>query len=402
MSDNPDNQVWLLSHSYLPARGGIENYLSEVSRKLCEKGYRPTVICRRQNPELAEEEEIAGVRVIRHPDFSVPRSRLFTKHLYLANRLTAWLKASRLCRDGWAICRYPHYQYALSSLIQRCPSLYLPGAIWPAQTSLASRGRGFKERVFARLAGKQVARLERFALTSADHISVFSRNMRSQVNGFYGIDPRKISINPPGVNPARFRPRPQQPELTALLNLPPGIPRILYLGRLSPEKNLIFLIRVLAELLKQNRALLLIVGDGPDREASEGEAKLLRCADSIRWVGATSEPEIYYSISDIFVSLSLYEPFGQNLIEAMASGLPVIALKSSPPRIMTAAEEIIAEGANGYTVSGEPPELRTRIEELLSSPRSRERMGQRGREICQERFSWERHIKKLLSLTADR
>lgn len=400
MKTNRHNQVWLLSHSYFPARGGIENYLSEVARILLEQGYRPTIICRRQRPGLAKEEEIAGVRVIRHPDFPVPRNKLFSKHLFLTDQLSSWLREKPFCREGWAICRYPHYQYALSSLPNRCPAFYLPGAIWPIQARLAVSGRGIKERFFAWKAVKQVATLEKHALATTDRIVVFSHNMRSQMKNFYAIDPSQVVINPPGVDTDRFRPGNPNPELEASLNLRSGTPRILYLGRLSPEKNLIFLIRSLSALLKQNRALLLIVGDGSAKRTVKQEADHLRCSHSIRMVNATSQPQMYYSISDVFISPSLYEPFGQNILEAMASGLPVIALRSSPPRILTAAEEIIEEGVSGYTIAADPDHLRAKVEELLSSPQLRARMGQRGREICGERFTWERHCRRLLALFA--
>ena len=142
MSENPNNQVWLLSHSYLPARGGIENYLREVSRCLLALGYRPAVICR-GGPGLAAEEVIEGTRVIRHPDFPVPRAKLFSKHLYLAGRIAGWLQESPYCRTGWTLSRYPHYQYALSALDGRCPGMYLPAAIWPALAPLSAAAGGW-------------------------------------------------------------------------------------------------------------------------------------------------------------------------------------------------------------------------------------------------------------------
>jgi len=401
VSNNTDNQVWLLSHSYLPARGGIETYLRELSRRLIGQGLQPAVICR-GGPDLPAEEEIEGVRVIRHPDFPVPRSRLFSKHLYFAGKIAAWLKASPYCCTGWALCRYPHYQFALSTLDDRCPSLYLPAAVWPALAPLAAAAGGPKARFFELWWRRQVACLEKKALRQADRVAVFSRNMISQLERFYGLAPRSATVIPPGVDTERFRPRPPDPETLRRLGLPEGAPRILFLGRLSPEKNLIFLLRSLEPLMKNNRAALLLAGDGPLRAPLERKIQSRGLETTVRLLPPTGRPEDYYQLGDIFVSPSRYESFGQSILEAMASGLPVIALKSSPPRIMTAAEEIIEEGASGYTVSGEPSELRTRIEELLSSPRSRERMGQRGREICRERFSWERHVKKLLSLTADR
>ncbi len=395
MSENPNNQVWLLSHSYLPARGGIENYLREVSRFLLALGYRPAVICR-GGKGLAPEEVIEGTRVIRHPDFPVPRTKLFTKHLYLAGKISEWLKAGPYCRDGWTLCRYPHYQFALSSLADRCPGIYLPAAIWPALAPLAAAAGGGKERFFELFWRRQVTFLERESLRRADRVMVFSGNLLSQIERYHAIDPRTIVINPPGVDTGRFRPRPPDRDRLLSLDINPEKPRILFLGRFSPEKNLLFLLQALRPLLQGSRCCLLLAGDGPLRRTLEKEIRRRGLEAAVRLMPPPGRPEDFYSLGDIFVSPSNYESFGQTILEAMASGLPVVALKSSPPKVLTAAEEIIEQGASGYTVSEDPEELRKKIEELLPSPACREELGRRGWEICRERFSWEKHVNNLL------
>ncbi len=388
-------KVWLLSHSYLPARGGIENYLRELSRRLIGRGYQPTVICR-GGAGRAEEEEIEGVRVIRHPDFAVPRAKLFSKHLYLAGKIAGWLGERPYCREGWALCRYPHYQFAFSSIPDRCPGIYLPAAAWPALAPLAAATGGWKERWFELWWRRQTAYLERESLRQADRIMVFSRNIRHQMERLHGIAPHSFTINPPGVDLDRFHPRPPDKGILASLRLDSGKPRILYIGRFSPEKNLAFLLRTLAPLLRESRADLLLAGEGPSRPALEQEIERHNLHQSVRLLSPTDRPEDLYPLGDIFVSPSRYEAFGQTLLEAMASGLPVVALQSAPPRILTAAEEVIEDGRSGYAVSEDPADLRQRVENLLSSPQLRDEMGRRGREICREHFSWDRHIEMIL------
>jgi glycosyltransferase involved in cell wall biosynthesis len=390
-------KIWMLSHTYLPAVGGIENYLREVGKVLLKKGHQPIVICRRHLSDLPEEETIEGIRVIRHPDFPVPRSKLFSKHLYLAEQIAAWLRGSPYGREGWALCRYPHYQFALSSLADCCPSIYLPASVWPALAPLSTSAGSLKERFFELWWRRQVSFLEKESLQRASRVAVFSRNMIDQLKNLYGIEPKTVIINPPGVDTDRFHPGPPDPVLLRSLNLPPETPLVLFLGRLSPEKNLIFLVRSLSPLLRENRAILIIAGEGPMKLAIERESKKLGCSDSIRLVGSTEGPQKFYAIADIFVSPSRYESFGQSILEAMASGLPVVALKSSPPRIMTAAEEIIEEGASGYAIPEDGAALREKIEALLNSPPLREAMGRKGREICLERFTWEDHVSGLLN-----
>lgn len=387
----------MLSHTYLPAIGGIENYLREVGKVLLKNGHRPIVICRRHLSDLPEEETIEGIRVIRHPDFPVPRSKLYSKHTYLTEQIASWLRESSYCRDGLALCRYPHYQYVLSSLTGHCPCAYLPASVWPALAPLTVSAGSIKERFFAWLWRKQVSTLERVALEKASRVIVFSRNMRDQLESFYGIDPDSVVINPPGVDTNRFRPRPPDSELLRSLNLRPETPRVLFLGRFSPEKNLVFLVRSLSPLLRAGKVNLLLAGEGPLKLTLKRKINRMKLGAAVRVVNPMVKPEKTYSLADIFVSASRYESFGQSILEAMASGLLVVALKHSPPRIMAAASEIIEEGASGFTIPEDGTALRAKVEDILSSPRLREEMGKRGREICRERFTWDGHVSRILS-----
>jgi len=108
-------------------------------------------------------------------------------------------------------------------------------------------------------------------------------------------------------------------------------------------------------------------------------------------------PEAYYSLAKIFVSVSRYESFGQTILEAMASELPVVALKDDQAGIRVAAGEIVRDGETGYLVPENPSSLRAKIEMLLQDEELRRELGLRGREVCRERFSWGRHIDSLLA-----
>lgn len=395
-----EDQIWFLSHAYLPAIGGIENYLREIGRHFLKIGYRVGVICRRTDPHLPEEEEIEGVRVIRHPDFAVPGRHLPAKHRYLTGEIARWLEESELLREGLVICRYPHYQCALSRLGEAPPSLYIPASVWPALAARMIPPGRIKEKIFARIWRRQVTILEKTALEEAGRVVVFSHNMLAQLKDYYGIAPERITVNPPGVDPNRFAPELPDPSLREELQLHPGIPVVMYVGRFSPEKNLLFLLRSLSPLLKEGKARLLIVGEGPTRGTLEGEIEARGVRDAVRFTGRVREPEKYYPLADVFVSVSRYESFGQSILEAMASGLPVVALEHSPPRVMVAAPEIIEDGASGFTVPENGAAFRAKVEQLLSSPRLREEMGRRGREICLERFAWEDHVSGLIAAVA--
>jgi glycosyltransferase involved in cell wall biosynthesis len=389
-------RVWFLSHTFYPARGGIENYLAEVSRRALALGHRPAVVCRRHLPDLPEREEWEGVEIIRHPDFSFSPLSLFRKPVAFAERLSRWLAAEGLVRDGIAVCRYPHYGAALGALPGAAPAVYLPAALHVHLAGLAVRGGSLKERLFFRFWKKQIRELEGNALRSASRIMVFSRLLGKALAEEYGIPAEKMEINPPGVDALRFSPGERSDALARTLSLPPGSKIVLALGRLSPEKNIPFLIASLRPLLRARACALLLIGDGPSRTEVEKIRKEQGLEREIILAGQTDHPEGYYRLADVFVSASRYESFGQAILEAMSSGVPVVALKNSPPTVRVAAGEIVEDGRSGCLVAEDAEALGAAVGRLLSDEGLRRRLAAAGREVCRTRFTWERHLEGIL------
>ncbi|MEH6413489.1 glycosyltransferase [Pseudomonas sp. CGJS7] len=106
---------------------------------------------------------------------------------------------------------------------------------------------------------------------------------------------------------------------------PGTTPVILSVGRLSPEKNFAGLIRAYAGLRLPMRVHLAIIGEGPQREALQALIDELGLCERVRLLGQQANPYAYMRRSRVFVLASLFEGFGNVLIEAMASGAPVIS-----------------------------------------------------------------------------
>ena len=117
-----------------------------------------------------------------------------------------------------------------------------------------------------------------------------------------------------------------------------------YVGRLAPEKNLSMLLRTFYGVaMTYDHVRLLIVGDGPDRENLEAQVKHMDIGGKVHFTGMVDYMDIpsYLAASDFFVTPSSSETFGLSTVEAMASGLPVLAIDA--PGSM----DIIEDGVTG-------------------------------------------------------
>ena len=121
---------------------------------------------------------------------------------------------------------------------------------------------------------------------------------------------------------------------------------IIYIGRMSEEKNLEEVLRNLQDFLKsKNDTKFLLIGDGPDLDSFKSLAASLGIAHNTIFAGERPWDEIglYYQLGDVFVSASQSETQGLTYIEALASGLPVVAKKDR------CLEGVVENGYNGYT-----------------------------------------------------
>jgi glycosyltransferase involved in cell wall biosynthesis len=133
-------------------------------------------------------------------------------------------------------------------------------------------------------------------------------------------------------------------------------PVLLYVGRLGKEKNLEFLLEAFCRLFKQRPdARLIIVGDGPHRAELEQRARDLDCADGVVFVGALAQRELgaYYRGADVFVFSSLTETQGLVLVEALAHGLPVVAVDCPVTRDIVIGDSgaVTAEDADAFAAA---------------------------------------------------
>ncbi len=193
-----------------------------------------------------------------------------------------------------------------------------------------------------------------------------------------GIDPVKIRLYPRGVDVERFHPAKRNGVLEKRYQIKEGL-KLLYVGRVSKEKNLPLLATVFNSLLPRHPELkLIIVGDGPYLEEMRQVMAGPSCA-FIGYLAGEALAEVYASC-DLFVFPSTTDTFGNVVLEAQASGLPVVVTDSGGPQ-----ENVIA-GETGVIVPGNDAEgLGAAIELLLANPDRLRKMGLAARDYVKQR-----------------
>jgi glycosyltransferase involved in cell wall biosynthesis len=194
------------------------------------------------------------------------------------------------------------------------------------------------------------------------------------------------------VHPGIDAPEPGDPARAAALREQLGIPagRLVAtnVARLQPWKGQPLLLHATAALRDRGADVhALFVGGDAHGLAPEYGPQLRRTAaelgieDRVTFAGQVADPGPLLGVTDVLVNLAALEPFGIAMVEAMALGLPVVAVDAVGPR------EIVVDGATGRIVPAAPTALADALEELARDGDLRARMGAAGRARFAERFT---------------
>jgi glycosyltransferase involved in cell wall biosynthesis len=205
----------------------------------------------------------------------------------------------------------------------------------------------------------------------ADRIIAVSQELKTWLEAQFKIDPDKISViyNPIDINEInKLRQEPTR-ELSWFIE---DIPVIITAGRLTYQKGQKYLLNAFAFCNGKTRLRLVILGEGPEESRLKRLAHALRIEQCVSFLGFQTNPFKFFARSTIFVLSSVFEGFGNVIVEAMACGVPVISTDCP-----VGPREIIKNGHNGILV---PPKNADLLAEamcrLLSSKDERERLSQ--------------------------
>ena len=239
---------------------------------------------------------------------------------------------------------------------------------------------------------REIRRLMALVYRHAATTIANSRSTATQLVAF-GVPAERIVIAHPGVDASRFSPDvPGAAALRARLVGPDEI-LLLTVGRLQRRKGHDVALQALAKLGSESRSSrYVVVGTGPDEARLRKLAIDLGVERRVIFAGAVAADDLpaYYAAADVFVHPNRiengdFEGFGIVLLEAAASGLPVVAGSTG------GTPEAVEAGTTGLLVSGDDvDELVSALQMLIRSPLRRQAMGVAGRARAIAQFSWDR------------
>jgi glycosyltransferase involved in cell wall biosynthesis len=226
---------------------------------------------------------------------------------------------------------------------------------------------------------ESLIRREREAFIRSDRVVVTTALMKEYAVEHYGLPSAKVWVIPNYVLTDLFKPSGESR---------PSDRRVIYVGRLSQEKNLLGLLQAIRGLDIE----LTMIGNGPQRQQLAERAT--SHGISVRFLGNQPHCELpkFLNQADLFVLPSYSEGHPKALLEAMACGLPVVG--ADVPGI----RELIGHRQTGFLCDPSPDEIQAAILEVLGDERLKTKMGRLAREFVVENFSIDKILKLELNL----
>lgn len=367
-------------------------------------GHKVIVLSRNRNGSDFQEELIDGIHIVRHPEPRIPERVWIIRGLiegyFLRSVIDSIVKAHEIF-----YCIDPEYVVAIKRIAPTRPVICRVEGTQRGYRSAVSRYRNnssisLKMRIYDALLFWEKDFMDKVLMHRCDAIVVKSKQMRDEVSTLYNVPLDKINVIYNGINFNRFAyAQPKVEILKQIDNLDKRKIIITSCGRLDRMKNVSFLIQAFLKMRQKENCLLLIIGDGQERNILETMANENGIHRSVRFIGHHKNVEDYFAVSDVFALTSTYEPFGNVWVEAMAAGLPCIGLRPNYKTIRVGSSEIISHGETGYLVDPyDAGELAQRLDELAIDSALRRKMGEKGQKSCKERFDWNKSAKEYLRL----
>jgi L-malate glycosyltransferase len=306
------------------------------------------------------------------------------------------------------VARYPLFEYAPYSLAlaammhevalrEGLDLLHVHYAIPHATSAWIAKemlGAGHPLRIITTLHGTDITlvgqersfeEITRFSIARSDALTAVSEFLKRETVEHFGIAADAVEVIPNFVDPAVYD-RDRYPcHRHALVEGDEKL--VMHISNFRPVKRILDVVRVFARIRREVPARLVFVGDGPDRHDAVREAERLGVGRQVVFLGKQDSVAELLACADLFLLPSSSESFGLAALEAMASGVPVVASDTG------GLPEVVVHGRTGYLA--EPGDVEAMAEAglaVLRDPARWREMSRCARETAVERFGVDRVV----------
>ena len=370
---------------------GAERFILSLGRALVGRGCRVRIVCHQFDPRcrpLAEGLIIdeSGIRLD------------WTGNHYLdsiASYVQCFALRRRFAKDADVVCLFGP-ALPLAALPAPRPARLLhfcyepPRAVGVDNADVLARVGRWRWVIRPALSGYRA--IDHWLVRRIDEILVSGPFAQQLVREEYGLPSRVItpgvSLDAGGVDRCSAR---------AALGIGEHDRVAVSINFLHPRKRVDLLLRSWAHVEGQHSsALLLVVGEGPERNALEKLAAELHLA-RVRFAGYVGESDLarFYAASDLLAHVARQETFGLTIVEAAAFAVPAVAVDEGGPRYT------VMDGETGLRVPPEPEALAAGMLQLFGDPERARRMGERARGRVATQYTWARGAADFLAACGD-
>jgi glycosyltransferase involved in cell wall biosynthesis len=372
-------RILVINYEFPPLGGGAGSASLCVARELTQLNCHVTLMTSRFK-NLPHREIVEGADVIRIPVF-----RKRSDRCTIPEMISFMVSGSYY---GLRIMKKEKPDAVLSFFTIPCSHIGLLGKWFKGIPYIVSLRGGD-------VPGSQPEQLAAFHFLTKPIVKILWRNAAAVVANSAGLGTLAkqtlpnldVKIIPNGVDLGQYSPREKKEDIAS------NNVRFLFVGRASPEKNLSEAFSVLRDYAALNWSFS-IIGDGPKLPGWKKEVETMGLGDRVvfhGWKPKMEMPQIYRDF-DVFLFPSTSEGMPNAVLEAMASGLPVVATR------IRGNEDIVEHEINGYLYEpGDMKSLGSCLMRLMKDPSLRSRMGIASRRRA-ENFSWRRTAEEYLTL----
>lgn len=363
-------RILMSTDAYPGLDGGASRVAYEIANRAVAWGHEVAVLTLDHGDDQATTGSANGVQVFRAKGINL--TRLIGLHGALS--LEALPLANRLIKEFRPTVVNVHTIFFITSFTTSLAARMLNTPCITTMHIGALDALPLSYRAISRLyeltAGRIVLRNSRAVIAVSAEVARHAQHLTR--------DRRPVKVIPNGVDSEHFAFRP--PENA------PRVPTISFVGRLMYNKGAHYLIDAMPMVLTEiPEARVMIIGDGPMRARLQVQTDRLGVRKSVEFLGMRHDINVLLRESTVFARPSLTEGMPLAVLEAMSTGLPVVATR------VAGVPEIVQHGHNGLLVEpGDVGGLAKSLVWLLRDAEAAAEMGARGREMVEGYYSWER------------